>query len=86
VNKLRRVKFPRYGYNRGTAPAGNISALGDYFGRVAAWYEILEVINRISVMLSARYMHGSFEDEYGRVHASGRPPINITRWEVGNEV
>ncbi len=37
-------------------------------------------------MLCARYMLGSFQDEYGRLHASGRPPINITRWEVGNEV
>jgi hypothetical protein len=31
-------------------------------------------------------MRGSFVDEYGRVIASGREPLNITRWEVGNEV
>ena len=29
---------PWYGYNTGTAPAGNLTALGDYYGRVAAWY------------------------------------------------
>jgi hypothetical protein len=31
-------------------------------------------------------MLGSFHDEYGREHTSGRPSMNITRWEVGNEV
>jgi hypothetical protein len=59
----------RYGYNRGTAPAADVEALGDYYGRVAAWY-----------------MRGAFTDEYGLLHSSGRPPLPITRWEVGNEV
>lgn len=27
-----------YGYDRGTAPAGNVSALGDYYGRLLSWY------------------------------------------------
>ena len=29
---------PWYGYDRGTAPAANSSALGDYYGRLYAWY------------------------------------------------
>lgn len=29
---------PFYAYNRGTAPATNASALGDYYGRLLAWY------------------------------------------------
>ena len=33
-----------------------------------------------------RYMLGSFQDEYGRTVESGRAGLNITRWEVGNEV
>lgn len=31
---------PWYGYNRGTAPAINGSALGDYYGRLASWYAL----------------------------------------------
>jgi hypothetical protein len=38
LHNIQRVTSTRYDYNRGTAPAGNISALGDYYGRVAAWY------------------------------------------------
>ncbi len=38
LHNIQLETLTRYGYNRGTAPAGNISALGDYYGRVAAWY------------------------------------------------
>ena len=31
------ISILRYGYNRGIAPAANITALADYYGRVAAW-------------------------------------------------
>jgi hypothetical protein len=30
--------LPYYGYNTGTAPASNLTALGAYYARVAQWY------------------------------------------------
>ena len=50
---LRTLLFPRgcrrpflclqvswYGYEQGTAPAANLTALGDYYGRLLSWYTL----------------------------------------------
>lgn len=59
------------GYERGPAPAsahGGLQALGDYYGRLLAWYT-----------------KGGFVDECGVQHTGGHH-LNITIWEVYNEV
>jgi hypothetical protein len=61
---------PWYGYDRGTAPAADLEALGDYYGRLWAYF----------------ILNGFTDEYGNAVQRTSGPPLNISIIEVFNEV
>jgi hypothetical protein len=61
-----------YGYYHGAAPAGNLTALGDYYGRVAAWYTRGGFTDEAGVAHTSGHFLNWTVVELVRRHAAGR--------------
>ena len=61
---------PWYGYDRGAAPAADLQALGDYYGRMYAYF----------------MLNGFEDEYGNAVTRTSGPPLNISVIEVFNEV
>lgn len=67
-----RPQVPWYGYEQGSAPAGNLTALGDYYGRLLSWYVLGGFVDEYgTVHSSGHYLDIRKYEVFNEVRSAG---------------